>query len=243
MTTSTEARIVVCIPGKWRDREELVQQISAHADGFSIIGDNLLEQQTQSTLELHVEALNPRMKQAFAAVAPHWSDTDAMRQIDEHTLVAYLIGRGGSHPRAITMMLAAAALVKAGGLGVKIDSSGIAHSAEAWTLLTNNRHQFSAHEAFVAYVVGDEVHTCGMHSFGMRDCVIAIGEADDPLELLRVFSWYLFTETPTIRSGTTFSVADGQPRYRLSEETCTHYAAGDGFMNLNGMWRLSRVLE
>jgi hypothetical protein len=243
MTTNIDPTIVLCVPGKWRDRAELAQLISAQSGSFGLSGDHLIEGQSKATIELQVETHDPRMEQAFRAVGPHWADADAMRKIDEHTLVAYLISRGGSHPRAITLMLAAATLLRAGGLGVKIESSGIAHSPETWMQLTDNRHLLSAHEAFIAYVNGDEIYTCGMHSFGLRDAVIAIGEADDPLELLRVFTWYLFTETPPIRPGQIFSVADGQPRYRLSEEECTQYGADELFKNQYGMWRLSRIVE
>jgi hypothetical protein len=243
MTPDTESTIVLCIPGGWRDRDELAQRISAQSGSFCVRDDRLVDSQSQATIKLQVEGRDPRMAQAFRAVGPHWVDTDAMQKIDTHTLVVYLIGRGGSHPHAITLMHAAATLVRAGGLGVKIESSGIAHSAEVWTQLTDNRHRFSAHEAFVAYVTGDDIYTCGMHSFGLRDAVIAIGESDEPLELLRVFTWYLLTEAPQIRPGQTFSIAEGSPRYRLSEEECAQYGADELFKNQYGMWRLSRIVE
>jgi hypothetical protein len=243
MTTDIEPRIVICIPGKWRNIDELAQQLSAHSSTFSLADNRFVDRQLQVELELQVTDYDPRMAQAFRALGPHWVETAAMDQINEHTLVVYLTGHGGSHPQAISLMLAAAALVKAGGLGVKIESSGIAHSPEAWIKLADERHLFSAHEAFVAYVTGDDLYTCGMHGFGLRDAVIAIGEADDPLTLLRVFTWYLFTETPAIRSGQIFSVAEEQPRYRLVEEACTQYEVEELFKNQYGMWRLARVVE
>jgi hypothetical protein len=243
MTTIIDPTIVLCVPGRWRDRDELTRLISAQPGTFSLDGDHLIDPQSQAKIELQLEAHDPRMSEAFRAVGPHWVDSDAMQKIDAHTSVAYLVGRGGSHPRAISLMLAATSLLRSGGLGIKIESSGIAHSAEAWTQLTDNRHVLTAHEAFIAYVTGDDIYTCGMHSFGLRDAVIAIGEAVNPLELLRIFTWYLFTETPPIRPGLTFSVEDGQPRYRLSEEECTHYGADELFKNQYGMWRLSRIVE
>jgi hypothetical protein len=182
------------------------------------------------------------MLQAFSAVGQHWADTDDMQKIAGHTLVTYLIGSGGSHSRAVGLMLAAAGLVKAGGLGVKLDSSGIAHSPQAWLTLTAERHLFTAHAAFVAYVAGREIYSCGMQCFGLRDAVIAEGEADDPVELLRVFTGYLFTEKPSVRSGQTFSVDDGEPVYRVTAEDCTQYEAGELFNNPYGMWRLSRIV-
>ena len=240
--SNTESQIIICVPGMWRDRDELVRKIAEQSGAISLIGDKLTETQSKTVFELQVEAHDPRMAAAFRAVGPHWADTDVMQQIEQHTLVTYLIGRGGSHGRAVALMLAAAALVKAGGVGVKIESSGIAHSPQAWLKFVDERHLFSAHEAFVVFVTDEDIYTCGMHSFGLRDAVIAIGEADDPVELLRVFTWYLFTETPAIRPGQTFSVAAGQPRYRVSEEECTQYESGELFKNQHGMWRLSRIV-
>jgi hypothetical protein len=243
MKSSTEPQIVLCIPGNWLDRDELARQIPKYGGAYLLNGTLLTHTQTNISFELQVEPPDPRMLQAFGAIGSHWADTDAMRKIDEHALVTYLIGQGGSRSRAETLMHAAAILIKAGGLGVKIDSSGIAHDPDAWLTLTRERHLCSAHAAFVAYIADKEIYTCGMHSFGLRDAVIAEDQTEDSIALLRVFTWYLFAEAPTVRSGQTFSIEEGAPTYRVTAEDCRHYEPLELFNNPYGMWRLSRIVS
>jgi len=64
---------------------------------------------------------------------------------------------------------------------------------------------------------------------------------EDPVELVRTFTWYQFTENPTMLLGQMFSVAKEAPVYRLVEEQCTTYESGSLFTNRFGMWRLVQV--
>ena len=55
---------------------------------------------------------------------------------DGYTVNVVLSGKGGSMEGARTMMEAAAAMVRAGGAGVFIDNSGLAHGGELWLEIT-----------------------------------------------------------------------------------------------------------
>jgi hypothetical protein len=161
-----------------------------------------------------------------------------MQDIASHQSVAYLLGDGGSRERAESMMLAGAAVIGAGGLGVKVESAGIAHSTNDWLKLCEQAYLFSAHRAFVIYGTGDETYSCGMHNLGLRDAVVAQKDASDPVELLQAFTRYLFAEAPAIKDGQTFSVARGAPAYRLRSDPGVSYEAGSFYSNPYGAWRL-----
>ena len=71
------------------------------------------------------------------------------------------------------MMQAGAALVRAGGAGVFIDNSTLAHGGQHWLEMTDDGGPDALSFAFVAIVRGKtEVWTMGMHVLGLRDVVM-----------------------------------------------------------------------
>jgi hypothetical protein len=136
-------------------------------------------------------------------------------------------------------MQAAAAIIEAGGFAVKVESSGIAHSAETWLDFARNSHLNAAHPAFVIYVTGSETYSCGMHVLGLPDAIMNSDDSDNAVELLRVFTHYVFAEEPEIRSQQTFSAGPNEPGYRLTHERPGLYEVDDLFHNPNGYWRLT----
>jgi hypothetical protein len=230
---------VLCVPGLWADRNALVSSIMGDSGGYLFVGRVLMQLETKEAFELQVEQPDPRLMNAFHAAGRHWVRAEDLARIDAHTFVLYLIAPGGSRAKAEAAMAAAGGLLRAGGLAVKVETAGIAHSRETWLEFVEKRYLFSAHRALVVYVTGEQVYSCGMHNLGYRDAIVDAGAAADPAELLKVFTYYLFTENPTIRPGETFSVAPGTPVYRVEDEPCALYDGDSLFTNPYGMWRLS----
>lgn len=240
MSDPTEdPEMVLCIPGPWENTTELIQQLVATDSGYLFAGRILMHMQTRFSCELVFEDPDERMPRAFWAAGPHWRETAEMAAIDGHRSVVYLVGSGGSQQNAELLMRAGAALVRAGGLGVKVESTGLAHAPAVWLDHCQHLYLFFAHRALVIYLTGDEVCSCGMHNLGLKDAVTH--SLDDPTaatELLRAFTHYLFTERPTIRHGQTFSVAADAPVYRIEEESSQTYEEDSLFHNPYGLWRL-----
>jgi hypothetical protein len=235
---------VICIPGEWKNRQELVTSIAAKSDGYLFAGCVLQAVDAQHSFELQLEGPDPRMLKAFRAVGPHWSDTDDMARIGGHSAVAYVIGYGGSRKNAEALMAAAAGVIKSGGLGAKIESAGLAHSPDVWLDLAKTTHLYSAYRAFVVCVRGEDfVYSCGMHNLGLRDAIVDASAADDPLDLVQSFTYYLFTESPIVQAGQTFSVQRGAPLYRIVADEGVSYEAGSLYKNPFGAWRLKPVLK
>lgn len=231
---------VICIPGEWKDLGQLMERMTEARDDYLFTGRMLHALQTQDIFELRLENADPYMLPAFRIAGRHWANTKDMGRIARHGSIAYLIGEGGSRKNAEALMAATAAVVKAGGLGVKIESSGVAHSPSVWLDLTANCHLFSAYRAFVVSVGGDDVYSCGMHNLGLRDAIVDASLDDNAPELIRAFTWYLFTESPIIEGGQTFCVEPDAPVYRIHEDEGVSYENGSLFANPYGTWRLIR---
>jgi hypothetical protein len=230
---------VICIPGTWKNRSELVERVARDSGGYLFMGMLLMEMETRHTFELHFEDAHPRMATAFNAAGPHWRGSEEMSRIASHSSVVYLIGHGGSRTNAEALMGAAAALIKAGGLGVKIESTGLAHSPSAWQGLVDTRHLLTAYRAYVICLTGrEQVYSCGMHNLGLREAIVDAAVDDDALDLIRRFTYYLFSESPTIQNRQTFALAPGAPVYRIFEDDGIQYEDGSLFQNPYGAWRL-----
>lgn len=229
---------VLCIPGPWIERADLTRQLVQSNTGYIFAGKLLMDMKTSTSCELQMEARDERMLSAFKASGPHWSQTDEMTRIKDHESVIYLIGHGGSETNFAPLMHAARALLDAGGFGVKVESTGLAHSPETWRRLCDDLHLFSVHEACVVYITGTDVYSCGMHNLGLKDVVVAADRTEDPVELLRTFTRYAFVGRADIRAGQTFSVASDAPVYRIVEDEGVLYDASSLFKNPYGFWRL-----
>jgi len=230
--------IVLCIPGPWRDRSELLERIADSGSGYLFAGRVLMHMQNGHCVELQHEARDDRMADAFLAAGRHWSHSPDMERIAAHASVVYLVGKGGSRENAELLMRAGQALLDAGGLGVKVESSGIAHTPDVWRSLCSELHRFSAFAAYVVFVTGSDVFSCGMHSLGLRDAVIESHGAERPVELLKVFTQYLLIEQPTILAGHTFSAGTDEPRFKLADDPGMDVGDNALFANPYGTWRL-----
>jgi hypothetical protein len=131
-------------------------------------------------------------------------------------------------------------LQRLGGLAVKVESAGTAHSWERWFNLLNGS-LFDLYCSAVVLVGGtDHFYSCGMHHFGLPECAVPtsvdIGEAAD---LMNRFNFWQIDEVPTLKSGHTFSLSEDSPRYRVTLQSDNRHEADDTFFNPNGVWYLS----
>lgn len=237
MSISTLPLTVLCIPGMWKDRSELVTQIAKLSGGYIFAGQVLMDSASGTSFELDVRDHDPRMAVSFSNAGPHWRGTEEMRRIKDHAMVTYIVGDGGSSDRAKAFMKAAAGLIHAGGLGVKVESAGLAFSPVDWLRLTGGI--LAVHRAFVIYATGETTYSCGMHNLGLRDAIVESKYSKDPVELLRMFTQYVYIEKPELRVGHTFHVDQDAPRYRLSEQAEPLFDSNHLFHNPYGLWRLT----
>lgn len=236
-------QLILCIPGPWRDRTQFLQRLIEGSKGeYVSAGVLLMHIATKNVFEVEFHPRDEKVQSAFHSAGPHWRDSAEMARIDSHQSVVYLLGHGGSDKNIQALMLAAQALLDAGGLGVKIETTGLAHSPDAWRRMCSDFALFSPYHAFVIVVTDrDEIYSCGMHSFGMHDVQVVDEDSASARQAAQTFSWYLYAERPTINAGQTFSCDEQSPRYRIFSSEGVDYGPDSLFSNPYGTWQLRRV--
>lgn len=208
-----------------------------------------------------------RMERAFRASAcrydPSLTDKDLTR-VGRHVKVLYVSSKNFTAQEGPAMsrsfLLLGRRLLKAGGLALKYESSGIAHGRSRWLELAREAEGDNFWPTlFRAYVQlpiqqGDDYYTCGLHLLGQPDLIVSatlLREAHGPkdpawaaVDLFRAFALYLLAECPPSRfaSGHTFSLGAESPRFRVVWEECTGYDEDDFFFNPFGRWRFTEAV-
>ena len=221
---SIDPLLVLCIPGAWDKREQLVEGVAARSSGrFRIVGGTLRDEERRQTFAIEVRESDARMARAF--LASGLSDRQTFATIETHRLVVYLKQPVRAEGDAPQTFAAASALLDCGGLGVKVESAGVAHTPERWRELAEIP-AVSPRKAFVQIVAGDaEVYSCGMHLLRLPEGVVAQPAAvEDSIPTLLAFRDYLVFESPDLRDGQGFRPIAGGPRYLLRHLRDERYA-------------------
>lgn len=241
----TTPEIVVSVPGAWATREEVVAAIAEQSGGFQLSDNRLTDATTGESFRLEVSRYNPEVRRVFA-IAGHQSLTyNDLEALDQHRQMLYLIAPGGSKEAARAAMKAARGLLHAGGMAVKVETTGIAHSARDWLALTEHPGVEAFYFAFVILVEKEGVFfSCGMHNMGLPDAIVPDSiDPDEAGAALESFLVFVLEQTPELAEGDTFRDTPDSPPYRLTQEPCTLYPKGNLFHNPYGLWRLTPILS
>jgi hypothetical protein len=180
-------KIVLCIPGNWPSQ-----------DAVSAFLKN-------SHVEFEFHGHDSRMASAFRSCLPRWrpslTDVD-YEAIVCHSSIFYILSRNFPAKDAAAcshqLMRVGQQLLEIGGIAVKCESSGTAHSAKRWSEMTHdanaaydvalrananeeqrteNRLSFwqALFDAYVALPISDErdLYSCGLHLLGMPDLIVS----------------------------------------------------------------------
>jgi hypothetical protein len=236
---------ILCIPGQWADRSEIVTSLAgANTQEYIFAGNILLHIPSGEGFEVEIAAHDPQMQQSFTLAAQGRLTDEELQAIGRHSFVVYLIGKGGSLQHAANMMRAGIAFLKAGGQAVKVETTGKAFNKAQWKMLSDAHEEQALYEAFVVLLRSEAelIYSCGMHNIGLRDVICDVdATVSEAAELADIFNIYQVIEKPELSSGQTFSTEAGGPVYRIIAEDCTIYPEDDLFYNPFGMYRLQEV--
>jgi hypothetical protein len=240
MTFIASPRTIIGVPGRWETRADIVTAIAGRSVGYLYVGSIMMHVETKSQLILEMSDHDDSLAKAFSVAGAGRFSPEEIASIGSHTFCLYLTGNAGSIDSAQKCMRAANALLNCGGLGVKVESAGTAHSVSGWRSLCAEGHIVSMLKAFVAYVGSrGRYYSCGMHNLGHPDCIVDANiNPDAAATLMHAFLLYLLAEAPTLNSGETFSTDAAAPRYRIFFEDCTAFSADNPFHNPIGVWKL-----
>lgn len=161
-----KARSILCVPGPWRSRKEFILSLAKSSmtgtqPAFIAAGPVLLNSRTGKVFWLEFRDRDQRMRAAFNANGSKFS-SDFLRAIDRHESVVYLSCATG-HPKPLSALSdAARALVTAGGIGVKVETAGIAFTGAQWCDLMDDDPIENLRKLFVVDNTGgvNKVFSC-----------------------------------------------------------------------------------
>jgi hypothetical protein len=231
--------IVLGVPGQWESRAHA--QAACLERGYSFLGPapavlNVTEKKIMP-FAIEVHDRHPELRRAFEYAGRGQLSPALLDAIGKHTMTLYLVTEERpSVPLAIELMKFASLLLDLGGLAVKSECSGAAHSPERWREhLANPLPGVAAVSALTVLIrSGDRASSCGMHQLGFPD-------VDAPLTAgaatLLEFNAYEAVENPKLTEGSTFSLRPDSPRFRLRKQP-SRYPKEQLFHNPFGEWRL-----
>ncbi len=238
-----QPRLILGIPGPWPDAARAMAALNASSPGFRLAGDRFTEVASRAAFEIEVYPYDPRLAQAFEIAGEGRFVPAELAEIGRHRSTIYLVGRGGSVECVRAAVRTAVAVLDAGGIAVKIESTGKAHTAAYWRETAVSSQLSRLYGAMVVLVGGEDFfYSCGMHNLGLPDATVssALGRAGGA-HVLNNFHFYQLAEGPVIKSGHTFQIGADEPVFVVSLAECSLFEPDDPFHNPYGVWRLTKL--
>lgn len=174
--TNVSPPITLRIPGDWAHPGELVDRLP---EGFRLTPE-ALSLPDGAQVEFIPMPPDDQFPQIFRSSCRRPPADEELAIVSRYTVNVGLTGPGGSRESALTMMQAGAAIVRAGGAGVFIDNSGLAHGGGTWIELADDGSPDALSFAFVAIIQGrQDVYTMGMQTMGFPDLLMRRSELDE----------------------------------------------------------------
>ncbi len=220
------------IPGQWSHPRDLVQRLPVDHR----LTPEALFLPDGSEIGFGAVQADAQFAEIFRSSCRQRATADELATVAGYTVNVFLSGPGGSMQTAHTMMQAAAAVVRAGGAGVFIDNSALAHGGQHWLDMTDDGSPDALSFAFVAIVGGKtDVWTMGMHVLGLRDVVMKRTDADD-FDIIEVIRYLSRSDKP-VENGHVIADLNG-PRFQAFTQDSAEGPAGSPMYNPFGRLKL-----
>jgi hypothetical protein len=226
--------IALRIPGKWSHPRELLERLPVDCR----LTPETLTLPCGTQVDFGAVAADNQFAQIFRSSCRQPATAEELATVDHYTVNVFLSGPGGSLEAAHKMMQAGAAMVRAGGAGVFIDNSTLAHGGSQWLAMTEDGSPDALSFAFVAIIRGQaDMYTMGMHVLGLRDVVMKRTDVEeggfDIVEVIR----YLSRGDKPIADGHIIADLDG-PRFQVFTQDDAPGPAGSPMHNPFGRFKL-----
>jgi hypothetical protein len=227
--------ITLRIPGDWSHPGELVQRLPP---GFRLTPE-ALSLPNGAKIDFVPMAPDDEFARIFESSCRRPPTDDELAVVARYTVNVGLTGPGGSLESALTMMQAGAAIVRAGGAGVFIDNSALAHGGHDWVELTDDAGPEAISFAFASIVRGqDEVYTMGMQVMGFPNLLMRSRDIDDRAETVVEIIRYVCGGGRPIGVGHVLADDQGRPRFQVVAKTDDEFAAQSPMHNPFGQLKI-----
>jgi hypothetical protein len=226
-------RVALRIPGQWAHPKEFASKLP---DGVRVSADGLtLADGTR--IDFGAVRADDQFAEVFRGACRQPPTDQELAVVDNYTVNVLLYGPGGSMAAAHTMMRAAAAVVQAGGAGVFIDNSAMAHGGENWRAMTDDGSSDALSFAFASIIRGrSEVWTMGLHVLGLPDIVMKRSDVEGGFDIVDMIRYLAAGDKP-VGDGHIIADLDG-PRFKATAEPDTQSRPGSPMHNPFGRLRL-----
>lgn len=233
--TNTCVQTTLRIPGTWSHPAELLERLP---DGVRLTPEALILPD-ESGIEFIPMPPDDQFAAIFESSCRRPATADELAAVARYTVNVGLTGPGGSMDSALKMMQAGAAIVRAGGAGVFIDNSGLAHGGGHWIEMAEDGSPDAVSFAFVAIISGEpDVWTMGMHVMGFPEIVMRRSDLDADAETIIDVIRYMSAEIKPIGDGHVLCDEHG-PRFHATAATTDDRTAGTPMHNPFGRLRLT----
>jgi hypothetical protein len=236
--TNVSVKTTLRIPGGWSHPRELLERMP---DGFLLKPESLVLPDG-SEIEMTPIPPDEQFADIFKASCRRPATAEELATVGRYTVNIALTGPGGSMDAARAMMQAGASIVRAGGAGVFIDNSALAHGGDAWIEMADDDSSDALSFAFVSIFDSErEISTLGMHVLGFPDFVMrrADGDAETIIEVIR----YVAAGDKPVDDGHVLADDRGAPRFRVDRTSDDERTFASSMDNPFGRLRLTSVKE
>lgn len=239
-STNPAAPTTIRLPGVWTNPRELTSRLS---DEFRHLDDKNLFLPDGAEISAKPVPADELFKTLFTSSCQRRPPTEEeLAMVRDQTMNVVLTGPGGSLDAARTMLQVGAAIVRAGGAGVFILNSMLAHGGGAWLKLADDASTNALCLAFVSSFSGPrEIWTLGMRVLGFPDLVMRRSDGD--CEAISNVVRAIAARGKPLDDEPVFLDRHGLPRYRAARTAADEYTAGGLMENPFGRLWLSSTKE
>lgn len=238
--------IDVRVPGPWLGPDDFDSRLPG---GYTLSGDgeqHWLRTPDDQQLDLNVFPADDEFPGLFAGGCTREPSEADMRGVEHYRFNVCLSMPGGSFHRACAALRHTVALLDAGGHGVFVDNSGIAHGSDHWRDLANDTGDDGG-GPFWAFLLTagskTEVWTIGMHCLGYRDAIMLRTGHDEFDDFqLRNFLAYSYRSGAVIHDGDAAG-SEQAPMFHIHLEQDTLVPHDHPMHNPYGRYRLVPIAE
>ncbi|HXY35955.1 MAG TPA: hypothetical protein VEI07_17095 [Planctomycetaceae bacterium] len=233
--TTNSPLITLRIPGDWSHPRELVERLPA---GFCLT-PQALAVPNGAKIDFIPLAPDDQFASIFRSSCRRPPTDEELAIVARYTVNVGLTGPGGSLESALTMMQAGAAIVRAGGAGVFIDNSALAHGGNDWLEMTDDGGPDAISFAFASIVRGrDEVYTMGMQVMGFPNLLLRSRDVDDRAETVIEIIRYICGGGRSIEVGHLLADDQGRPRFQVVAKTEDDFGSQSPLHNPCGLLKI-----
>ncbi len=237
ISASANVTIAIRIPGTWSSLQQLRDSMPV---GVRLSEDSV-RLKDGAQFEFYILPADSEFPQVFRSSCRRLPTREEQRKVSRYTFCVGLRGPGGSPDAAFRIMQAAAAFVEAGGAGVFIDTSGLAHGGQDWVNLCEMGGADSVSYAFVSLVRSlTEVWTMGFQALGISDLRMTRQDSDESPDSIIDIIRYMAATTIRIDDGHIIADETG-PMFRAVKTRCTRFEEGSPMHNPYGYLKLVRA--